>query len=51
MAGEGVADDMVAVGVDQAAGEMLAVVVERGRRERTVALDHQPGRDARILEE
>ena len=42
MAGEGVADDMVVVGMDHAAGEMLAEVVERGRRERSVALDHQP---------
>ena len=46
MAGEGVADNMVVVGMDHAAGEMLVVVVERGRRERAVALDHQPGRDA-----
>ena len=43
MAGEGIADDMVVVGMDHAAGEMLAIVVERGRRERTVTLDHQPG--------
>ena len=47
--GKSLANVAIVVCMDQTAGEMMAVGVDRSRRERSVALKYKPDRKTRVI--